>query len=1169
MSSVFGVDYVTKKQRTGNLIPVTGGKYDLGSGERPYKTLYVQHLDEISIDFDDLEDMPTNTLLGNVSGVSSSPSPISSAQLKTLLNITNVENTALSTWPGSANIVNLGTISTGTIPLANIATIPTNTLLGNNTVGSSIPIALTTGQTKTLLSLNNVENTALSTWAGTTNIVNLGTISAGTIPLANIAQFANNTLLGNVSGVSGIPTALNPTQIRTLLSISNVENTALSTWAGTANITNLGTISVGTIPLANIAQFANNTLLGNVSGVSGIPTALNPTQIRTLLSISNVENTALSTWAGTANITNLGTISVGTIPLANIATIATNTLLGNNTVGSSVPIAMSISQTRTLLSLNNVENTALSTWAGTTNITTLGTISSGTIPLANIATIATNTLLGNNTGGSSVPIALTTGQTKTLLSLNNVENTALSTWAGTANITTLGTVSSGIWNASTLIGTYGGTGVNNGNRTFTLSTASAVFGGAVNLAGNVTTSASAVNIGGQFITGTSSIAIAGPLSTSTSPVSILGPFSSTSAAVSLGGIFTSGSSTVQFIGGFVSSGTTNLGGNVTSSSGAVNFGSAFATGSSNALTLNPTGGGSTTLSLPNTSGNVVTSASTMTTANQVVVTTGTGAQVVPSSALTMDATNVRLGIGPVSTYQSTTGATLTISSASTVPVTTIGTSLPSTTLGNVTTTSSPYNNLVTEDPNDTMTYNVTATSETSTSTNAYRAFIQGNNGQGWTSAATQYNSTTGAYTGANTLTVSGNATTGERIALQVSAAQSISGYRIGSRSTFALSAPCQFTLAGSNNGSTWTLIDTQTNPTPFSDATTISYYYQLSSPSPTYTYFTLVCQSVFASSGRTAVQFAILQLFRATSIVPVVQIVGTGGLMMGDPTASSSYALIPPVGFSGGNTSTDYPNPASLLSSTPVGDGVFEIWASSQYSVDNSYLQAQAVDGSTGFHWRSSSTGTNMPYTVAGSIGSANTGGAAALTTGLVGLTGGATTYLGQFFQIKCPFPFVAKQFLFWKYTTGGPRDFVILGSNNGNTTSRTTSGSTVWNVLYQETGRAEASYRDYGDGPTIFDLSSNTTPYTYFRFVANKLNGTNTILGVSELCYMGYYSQSIVPHPSQQISMRSSTQGLGVPCMSSLNRIRMATPAIGTMVYDTTNGQMFVYNASGWAALN
>lgn len=43
--------------------------------------------------------------------------------------------------------------------------------------------------------------------------------------------------------------------------------------------------------------------------------------------------------------------------------------------------------------------------------------------------------------------------------LGNVENTALSTWAGSTNLTTLGTVATGTWNGSTIGVPYGGTGV--------------------------------------------------------------------------------------------------------------------------------------------------------------------------------------------------------------------------------------------------------------------------------------------------------------------------------------------------------------------------------------------------------------------------------------------------------------------------------------------------------------------------------------------------------------------------------------------------------------------------------------------------------------------------------------------------------------------------------------
>lgn len=44
----------------------------------------------------------------------------------------------------------------------------------------------------------------------------------------------------------------------------------------------------------------------------------------------------------------------------------------------------------------------------------------------------------------------TPAQVKTTLALNNVENTALSTWAGTSSITTLGTIATGTWNATAI-----------------------------------------------------------------------------------------------------------------------------------------------------------------------------------------------------------------------------------------------------------------------------------------------------------------------------------------------------------------------------------------------------------------------------------------------------------------------------------------------------------------------------------------------------------------------------------------------------------------------------------------------------------------------------------------------------------------------------------------------
>lgn len=111
------------------------------------------------------------------------------------------------------------------------------------------------------------------------------------------------------------------------------------------------------------------------------------------------------------------------------------------------------------------------TGTGTSSIAT--TIGSNVVTLAMMAQIATASILGRNTAGTGNVEVLSAATTKTLLSLNNVENTALSTWAGTTNITTLGTISTGTWNATTIGVTKGGTGT---TTQFTLG--SVVFAGA-------------------------------------------------------------------------------------------------------------------------------------------------------------------------------------------------------------------------------------------------------------------------------------------------------------------------------------------------------------------------------------------------------------------------------------------------------------------------------------------------------------------------------------------------------------------------------------------------------------------------------------------------------------------------------------------------------------------
>lgn len=66
------------------------------------------------------------------------------------------------------------------------------------------------------------------------------------------------------------------------------------------------------------------------------------------------------------------------------------------------------------------------------------------------------------TASGTIQLGVNASTMKSTLSLGNVENTALSTWAGTSNVTTLGTVSTGTWHATVIGSSYGGAGSANG-----------------------------------------------------------------------------------------------------------------------------------------------------------------------------------------------------------------------------------------------------------------------------------------------------------------------------------------------------------------------------------------------------------------------------------------------------------------------------------------------------------------------------------------------------------------------------------------------------------------------------------------------------------------------------------------------------------------------------------
>lgn len=302
------------------------------------------------------------------------------------------------------------------------------------------------------------------------------TIAANAVALSMLAQQTAPIYLGRHTAGLGNIEAVTPANLKSDLSLVNgdvglglVENTALSTWSGTANVVTVGTIVTGTwnalfsagiITLTAMANIANNTYLGNRSGGAAAPSAVTLANLKTDLSLTGT-NSGDQTITLTGDITGSG--------VGSFATTLKNTGPG---VGTYTSVTIDIQGRVT---------------AGS-NPGFLTTIAANYVTLAMLAQQTAPVYLGRHTAGLGNIEAVTPANLKSDLSLvkadvglSLVENTALSTWAGTANITILGTIATGVWNAGAVTSSGAGsfTGLTVGTLAGVLKgTAGVVSGGA-------------------------------------------------------------------------------------------------------------------------------------------------------------------------------------------------------------------------------------------------------------------------------------------------------------------------------------------------------------------------------------------------------------------------------------------------------------------------------------------------------------------------------------------------------------------------------------------------------------------------------------------------------------------------------------------------------------------
>jgi hypothetical protein len=125
----------------------------------------------------------------------------------------------------------------------------------------------------------------------------------------------------------------------------------------------------------------------------------------------------------------------------------------------------------------------------------------------------------------------------------------------------------------------------------------------------------------------------------------------------------------------------------------------------------------------------------------------------------------------------------------------------------------------------------------------------------WTNGTSAtYLGSGGAYTGSVSTTVSGVARSGEWNQIEFPQAITVKSYRLVGHPNYLGRCPKAFVVAGSNDGSTWTLVDQRSNIGPWANA---GFTYTVSTPTA-YKYYRLIVQQTYvASEATTLTEFQI------------------------------------------------------------------------------------------------------------------------------------------------------------------------------------------------------------------------------------------------------------------------------------------------------------------------
>jgi len=306
-----------------------------------------------------------------------------------------------------------------------------NFVLDNGTVVDTSTIATVSGLSS-YLTAATAATTYLGISADAANALKLG----GQLPAYYATSTSLSTYLTTAAATSTYATIASLSAYATTASLSAYATTAsLSAYATTASLSAYATTASLSAYLTTAT--ATSTYATTASLSAYLTTATATSTYATTASLAGYATTAsLSAYATTASPTFTGTVTLPTglsgVVLATAGVVSalsgTNLVLGN---GTTIP------QSTFMTAAPVITLTGAVTGSGSGSFAT--TLSAGSVGLSNMAVMDGNSVLGNNTGVSATPAALTVVQLQAMLDV--LTATAASTeYVSSASPTFTGTV---------------------------------------------------------------------------------------------------------------------------------------------------------------------------------------------------------------------------------------------------------------------------------------------------------------------------------------------------------------------------------------------------------------------------------------------------------------------------------------------------------------------------------------------------------------------------------------------------------------------------------------------------------------------------------------------------------------------------------------------------------